>query len=120
TANGSLIEAWVNDGGHLYMNGAPNEGGNINLGFGGFTLIYSGFTTSNVSGYVQIPGHPVFNGPLTPANGNFTGGYFAHAILVPGGVGSTTLITGENTENIVIEYPYGSGIVVFGGLTTPN
>ncbi len=118
--NGTTMEAWVNDGGHLFLNAAPNEGGDIDLGFGGVTLLYNIGVTGNNQGLVQVPGHPIFNGPLTPANGNFTGGYFAHAILVPPGMGATTLIIGENDGDILVEYPYGSGIVMFGGMTTPN
>jgi hypothetical protein len=38
--NLTLIETWVSNGGRLFINSAPNEGGNINLGFDGTTLIY--------------------------------------------------------------------------------
>src|SRR5690606_34851336 len=65
--NRTLIEDWVYNGGHLLMNAAPNEGGNIDLGFGGFTLQYNLSVTGNTEGIVQVSGHPAFNGPLTPA-----------------------------------------------------
>jgi len=40
SANLSTIEDWVEDGGRLLMNAAPNEGGDISFGFSGSTLEY--------------------------------------------------------------------------------
>ena len=34
TANLSAMQSWVSNGGSLFINAAPNEGGNINFGFG--------------------------------------------------------------------------------------
>jgi hypothetical protein len=39
TANLPAIESWVSSGGALFLNAAPNEGGNMNFGFGGVTLV---------------------------------------------------------------------------------
>ena len=45
-ANLALIETWVDEGGCLLLNAAPNEGGDINFGFGGTTLEYPAFSGS--------------------------------------------------------------------------
>jgi hypothetical protein len=37
--NITAIEEWVEDGGRLFINSAPNEGSDINFGFGGVTLL---------------------------------------------------------------------------------
>ena len=57
------IEAFVNAGGSLLLNSAPNEGGDIDYGFGGITLTYPASSSSVVA---DDAAHPVFSGPSTP------------------------------------------------------
>ncbi|MFN0216772.1 MAG: MopE-related protein [Saprospiraceae bacterium] len=116
SANLPALENWVSAGGALFINCAPNSAPSaINYGFGGVTLqsfIYFSEAT------VQIPGHPIFNGPFVPANGNFTGSSFSHAtILGPSGL---PLITDASGTNVLLsEKSWDSGKVFFGAMTMP-
>ena len=124
TANRTAIENWVSDGGRLLLNAAPNEGGNINFGFSGVTLYYSGTTTTRVNDVTASDiNHPVFNGPNIPITDTFSGSKFAHAYLTGGGL--TPIIIGapgDLNEGAVVlgEKAYGSGRVLMGGMTTDN
>ena len=114
TANQTLIENWVFNGGRLYLNAAPNQGTNMNWGFGGVTLNYA-----NAQGAVNAvsPTHPVFVGPSTPTATALTGGSYSHAHITGGN--TTAIITGGGV-NVLTEKNWGSGLVLFGGITSPN
>lgn len=122
TANISAIEAWVNQGGRLFFNSAPNQGGNMNWGFGGTTLQYppSYYTTADA----VSPTNPIFLGPYLPTATSYTGNYFAHAYI--DGVGLTDLLMGtinlQNLPNhpVCSEKLWGTGIAFFGSMTQPN
>src|SRR5690606_30589089 len=86
-------------------------GGNINFGFGGTTLNYS---TSSAMGYAAVV-HPIFNGPYLPSGGPWPGNYIAHGYIT--GTGFTTLINNPSLT-LLAEKTWGSGRVLFGGLTT--
>lgn len=119
TANIVAIQNWVNAGGHLYLNAAPNVGGNINYGFGGTILNYGGGTTSSTPGNASVgqTGHPIFNGPYVPCGTAFTGNSFSHAYISGGS--SISLITGTAGPSLT-ELVWGAGRVLFGGITTNN
>jgi gliding motility-associated-like protein len=113
-ANLGLIETWVNAGGSLLINAAPNEGGNINFGFGGTTLNYPSYhgTVNAVDAT-----HPTFLGPLVPINTTMTGPYYAHGRIT--GAGLTNVL--DNGASVILaEKGWGSGTVMFGGMTTAN
>ena len=114
TANIAAIEAWVNNGGRLLMNAAPNQGGNMNWGFGGTTLNYN-----NAQSTVNVdPTHPIVFGPFTPAGpGPFTGSSYSHAHIT--GTGLTPIITGGG-YNVLTSKSWGNGLVLFGGYTAPT
>lgn len=130
SSNQSAVESWVSAGGKLFINAAPSEGGNINLGFGGTqlnynpdyqfnggTLIYSGIPATS---------HAIFNGPSNPGNYWYGAGFpwiywtFANATI--SGTGLTGLIQSDSFPfNIVLsEKNWGSGKVIFGGLNSPD
>jgi hypothetical protein len=115
----AAIEAFVQNGGRLLLNSAPNEGGDIDFGFGGVTLTYPGFSDSVVA---ADPAHPIFVGPFTPVVTAYTGSHFGHAIVGPGI--SPIIIgapgDGAEGETVLGELPFGSGAVLFGGMTTDN
>jgi hypothetical protein len=114
TNNMAAISKWVAAGGSLILNAAPNEGGNMNFGFG-TTLIYPAFSLTD---WAVNAAHPIFNGPFVPVGTSFSGGYFAHAGI--SGSGLFGLLT--NTENaypVLAEKTYGYGHVIFGGMTPP-
>jgi hypothetical protein len=114
-ANLSAMQSWVSNGGSLFINAAPNEGGNINFGFG-VTLNYGPLYSS--SGTAVAPVNPIFNGPFTPVGTYWTGSSFSHATV--SGTGLIPLIINTNNGSIVLgEMAAGSGHVLFGGMTVP-
>jgi hypothetical protein len=114
TNNITTIQNWVLNGGHLIINAAPNQGGNMNWGFGGLTLQYPNFSTT---GNASIPGHPIFSGPYAPCTTSYTGNYWSHAIV--SGAGISQIMLGQ-VGNTFGEFNYGAGRVMAGGMTTPN
>ena len=119
TTNMTTIQNWVAMGGHLLMNSAPNEGGNMNYGFGGVTLNYNGSTSLAYNGNTSAgqAGHPVFNGPHVPAGTSYAGNYFAHGWISGGG---TMSLIEDAPGPSLTQKNWGSGRVMFGGMTTPN
>ncbi len=115
-ANLPTIEAWVYNGGCLLLNAGPNEGGDIDFGFGGTTLDYA---PPYYDGAVVAtdPSHPIFLGPYTPVGTSWTGNYFCHADVT--GTCLTMLIDdGTHVTNIACEKKWGAGAIIFGGMTT--
>ena len=114
-ANRSTMQSWVSNGGSLFINAAPNEGGNINFGFG-VTLNYGPLFSS--SGTAVAPVNPIFNGPFTPVGTYWTGISFSHATV--SGAGLVPLIINTNNGSIILgEKAAGLGHVLFGGTTVP-
>ena len=114
-SNLPTIENWVYNGGCLFLNAAPNEGADINFGFGGTTLDY---TPGYFDGAVVATDatHPIFLGPYTPVGTSWTGNYFCHAKVT--GTCLTMLIDdGAHVVNIACEKHWGAGTVIFGGMT---
>lgn len=114
-ANGAAIDAWVNAGGRLLLNSAPNQGGNINFGFGVL------MTNNNPSPSVEAtnPTHPVFVGPFGAIPANLTGSHFAHSTI--SGTGLTPIIQrAADDVPVLSEKAIGSGRGLFGGMTTTN
>jgi hypothetical protein len=125
TANLTLIQNWVFAGGRLFLNAAPNVGGAQTWGFGGTTLNYQNLIPAIAN---AVPGvtianviHPINIGPYTPldANGVYTANYFAHANVV--NAGNTLIQSAANSNfSVLSEKTWGSGLVLFGGMTTSN
>lgn len=120
TANIAAMQNWVNAGGRLLLNAAPNQGGNMNWGFGGVLLNYA---TGPYSGSAYAaPGqsaHPIFNGPILPAGtGTYTGNWWCHGYVNGGGM--TNLIVGTTPGASLGELAWGAGRVMAGSMTTPN
>ena len=63
------IEAWVSNGGRLYINGGI-IGGTLDLGFGGVGI---GSFAPSFNAIVTDPTHAVFNGPYCPSGSNLQG-----------------------------------------------
>jgi hypothetical protein len=116
SANHALIENWVADGHGLFINAAPNVGGNQNWGFGGVTLNYPGPGTQIDHLDAIDPSHPIWNGPFTPAGTSFDGTGTHHAWITGGGV--TNLAKDNNGNFPLAELKWGAGLVLFGGMTT--
>lgn len=117
-ANRTAIESWVSNGGRLLLNSAPNEGGNIDFGFGGATLIYPGFSANAVE--AADPTHPVFQGPYGTVASNLTGSSFSHAYVSGGDLTPIIVDSADTTRTTLGEKLHGKGIVLMGGMTTTN
>jgi len=120
TANQALIEAWVAAGGLLYINAAPNQGGNINIGFGGVVIEYDGINLTDFGELApDIAGNCLIVDMLDiTADFPIVGTSFAHASI--SGPGITPIILDQATGNPVLaELSFGAGNVVIGGMTAP-
>jgi len=116
TQNLPALENWVAAGGALFINGALVDGPSpINLGFDGVVIQKQ---VSDHYGYVQVPDYPIFNGPFSPANGEFTGYNFYEfqygAVLGNAGI---ALLTGSGISLSV--KTWGDGKVYFGCIIPP-
>ena len=111
-ANSTAIQAWVNAGGNLFLNAAPNVGNGMSFGFD-VELTYPDFIDT---GAVTNAAHPIFTGPFSPVGRSWSGSSLAHASV--SGPGVFPLITNSSNDRVVLgEKTHGSGRVLFGGLT---
>jgi len=96
------------------INSAPNEGDGMSFGFG-ITMAYPGFDAGSVEA-VDV-NHPIFVATGTTA---FTGSSFSHSAV--SGTGLTPIIqeSANPTEVPLAEMAVGSGLVLFGGMTTDD
>ncbi len=115
--NIELIEAWVHSGGSLLLNAAPNEGGDIDFGFDGSTLVYDD-ASSSVD--VVDLSHPAYLGPLTPTASTMTGGSYSHAHITGTGFTNVLVNSTDATNVVLCEKTWGEGMVMMGGMTTSN
>src|SRR5690606_32277463 len=117
--NRDAIEAWVEQGGGLYLNAAPNEGDGMELVFGRSLLYpYSDQEGGGTFATSLNTAHPVWNGPFLPVNVPMTGGGFAHASIM--GEGTPLLQDESGNEPELMTFDAGSGGVALGGLTSWN
>lgn len=112
-ANLATITAWVNAGGCLLLNAAPNEGDGFT--FGTVTTV----TGDNDEPAVAVnPSHEIFQGPATPVGTSWTGDSFNHGHIT--GSGYTAIIEDDDEGDVVLaEMTMGAGHVVIGTLTLP-
>ena len=116
TANSGAISTWVNGGGHLLLNAAPNQGGQITTPFTGTTIDYPGFSTDPT--FASNPLHPVFVGPNIVVT-SYTGNSFAHATVTNPG-GTPVIVSNAGVDVHLSERAIGSGLLLIGGMTTDN
>lgn len=130
TANQALMEDWVTAGGLLYINSAPNVGGNISIGFGGVEILadpygygygygYGTFTdcvdiAPDIAGNCLITDSPFDITDAFPICGNF----FGHAFISGPGI-IPILVNDVTGDPVLVEFPFGAGNVVAGGITAP-
>lgn len=118
--NRTAIETYVNNGGRLFVNAAPNEGDGMLFPFN-VQLVYVEEDTAAYEVTAVAPTSPLFNGIVT----TYTGGDFSHAIVGPTGlVGLLEAVTGGadivGGELVAAESTQGRGFIVYGGMTTDN
>jgi GEVED domain/Secretion system C-terminal sorting domain len=121
-AHGTTVERWVASGGKLFLNSSPDSQDflghvRLDLGFGGVSLA-QGYVVS----YGQPYGtHPVHTGPFQPIGNEWTGFYYANAVLQGAGL---TKVNVENNDAhfngpevdlpTLAEMEWGAGKVLFG------
>ena len=116
TNNLTSISNWVAGGGNLFVNSAPNQGGNQYLGFGVSLVFSNDYSTAANTGMCAVVSHPIFNTPYLPVGTSWTGVYFAHAYVQGGNL--TALITNQTGGAVILgEKSYGAGRMLFGGMT---
>lgn len=112
-ANSATIAAFVQNGGHLFLNAAPNIGSSFNMGFG-VTLNYGNYYSSAVTVTAAGIAAGLTTGGLATS---YTGGSFGHATVT----GAISDLIDNGTGGIVFgALNYGAGLVAFGGQTTSN
>ena len=112
-ANDAVVSEFVNNGGHLFLNSAPNQGSSYNMGFG-VTLHYP----NNYSSTVTVTDAGVAAGLTTGGLAtNYSGNQFGHATVSGGGI--SDLIEGLS-GTVFGAKAVGAGFVAFGGQTTTN
>jgi len=115
--NQSLIQSWVSSGGHLYINAAPNEGGDINLGMGAQLSYSTGPYCTTITAAPGNTNHPVFSGPFAPAGYTYTANYASHGYI---SCGTCTAVVTGSVGQVLAELNVGSGKAMFGCINTSN
>ncbi len=93
-ANMAAIQNWVFAGGRLFLNAAPNTGGNMNYGHGGVTLNYATGPYSSPGAAVNNA-HPIFVGPAAISSFTHQDNYYDHGYVT--GPGVTPIINNTYT-----------------------
>ena len=111
-SNQSFLETFVADGGHLFINSAPNQGGSFSLGFGGTMLNYANFSSTAVVNAAGVAAGLTTGGITT----SYTGNWFSHATVT----GSFNSLIDGSAGSVFGSKSWGNGLVAFGGQTTTN
>ncbi len=112
-AHGPQMEAWVANGGRLFLNVGDWWNPNIAFGFGGITYV----TGNGPTAVPADPGHEIFHEPFGETGTVFNGSSIFHGRVQ--GPGIDPLLFGQGSTDIVYgEKPWGAGVVFPGGLTS--
>ncbi len=114
-SNRSAIEAWVQGGGSLFINAAPNEGNGMTLPFGAELVYRSNTSTATVAD----PLHPAMVGPFTPTATSFTGNSFGHA-TIDWPTADPLLLNQNPSLYVAVEQSMGRGHLIYAGMTMPS
>jgi len=115
-ANRAAMEAFVAGGGNMLINAARWGSAPMVLDVGFGVFLDNNFPHD--TGNAVDTNHPIYQGPFGVTGGFFDGDSLAHDIVY--GSGLTSLMFGSNGPDVILaEKSYGSGHVVFGGLTLP-
>ena len=114
--NSTTIESWVYNGGRLFLNSAPNEGGDIDLGFENTILNYGPDYITQVE--FEDGNHLILQGPEQEVLASYTGDYFAHAYISGDYIHTIIQDTSILERPVLAEKFWGDGLVLFGSLTS--
>ena len=120
TTNGDALAAWIQNGGKLLIMSAPNDPlspatvslpDNITLHSDAF------YQSAATEAWGVNNGNQIFKNPNNIYY-DFTGNFFAHGYFTGSNVGS--LMVSNLSEVVLGQDEIGSGLMVFGGMTTDN
>ena len=110
-ANQTALEAFVQGGGRVLINSAPNEGNGMSFGFDVDMV-----DVSNIGSVVAAnPAHAIFVDSTA-----FRGSSFAHAIVVGTNLTPILLKAGTADTLVLATKTVGRGRALFGAMTTDN
>ncbi|MBC8047115.1 MAG: T9SS type A sorting domain-containing protein, partial [Fimbriimonadaceae bacterium] len=113
--NISQIEDWVSSGGNLFLNAAPYEGSNIELGFEGVKLWYYWYVYSAEATEETFP---IFTGPHTPVGTEWYGWWYSFAHARVSGDFTPLINDMYYSSYYMLGYKeWGDGSVLFGTMT---
>ncbi len=112
-ANQTALESFVNRGGRVLINSAPNEGDGMSFGFG-VSLAYNHMISAVEA---ADPVHPIF---VATDSTRFTGHAFAHATVTGANLRAIIQHTGAADTLVLAEKVVGRGRALFGAMTTDN
>jgi hypothetical protein len=119
-ANFDTISQWVRSGGRLLIVSAPNDPlQSATLTLPDNIVLHSDafYGSAASSAYAYDISSPVFSGP-TPTSYTFTGDFFSHGYFTGDHM---QIIMQSNLNEVVLGLDViGSGLMVFGGMTTDN
>jgi|GEM_PF-6368499 len=114
STNREKLETWVSGGGVLFINSGPNEGDGMSLGFNTTTLNRGNSSVANLTDDFY---NTLNDGSFLPVPQQYIGSAFSSGIVT--GTALTNLITSDNPATIILaEKEWGSGLVMFGGITS--
>ena len=108
------IENYVQNGGRLFINAAPNEGENFSMGFD-VTLNYS-----NGAQYVSATTEGIASGIFDGISTSYSGDSFSHSFVTDIDGKLVSFIDGEVGQSVFSLMNVGNGLAAFGGMTTTN
>jgi uncharacterized repeat protein (TIGR01451 family) len=121
--NISAIESWVHNGGHLFINAAPNYGADQYWGFDSTIMHYTPNLLVNDSDTIStiFPAWQIFIGPNLPTATTYTGKWSAHGYITGNDLIPLLYKTTYGVNNYVslCYKKWGNGIVFFGACTQP-
>lgn len=110
-ANATALLSFLNAGGALFINAAPNEGDG--LSFGGMSINYGPGPYCGSGCDAVDPANPIFAGAGT----SFGGTSFSHATIS----GGDSLIEDSSSgDSLLSQMAVGNGFLMMGGMTTVN
>jgi hypothetical protein len=118
---GVQLTTWISNGGRLLIMSAPNNPlvgtllylpGNIALKSDEF------YGSAATSGYAVDISNPIFRGRFGITGYYFTGDFFSHGYFT--GQQLQPIMLNNLSEIVLGQYQYGTGLMVYGGMTTDN
>jgi hypothetical protein len=118
--HGNAVTSWVQSGGRLLIMSAPNDPlSSATLYLPDNVVLQSDafYGSAASSAYAADISNPIFSGPNSTSF-NFTGDFFSHGYF--SGADIQPIMMSNLNEVVLGADPMGTGLMVFGGMTTDN